>query len=122
MIVTLQAVARGRWNVIGLSLPPGPGGDTKSGGQGSVGACEGCRNTGLIARLIGTPASWRGGSWFALPRLISPSVPPLAALIRREKHHPATRADETGFTASGDIVLEITEFLRESFVEGHTVH
>jgi len=77
------------WNVIGRPLLPwGPRGDTESGGQGLVGACEGCRNTGLIARLIGTLASWCG-SWLALSRLISPFVPPfLVALVRCEKHHP----------------------------------
>jgi len=87
-IYDCYAAGSGWWNVIGRPLPWGSKGDTESGGQGLVGACEGCRNTGLIARLIGTPASWCG-SWLALSRLISPFVPPLlVALVRCEKHHP----------------------------------
>lgn len=77
-----------------------------------------------MARLIGTPASWWRvlGSLYRVYSHVSPLVFRFAlscrALVRRERGIIQRRTDETGggvgggrgFTASGDIVLEFTEF------------
>ena len=118
-IYDCYAAGSGWWNVIGRPLLLwGSRGDTESDGQGLVGACEGCRNTGLIARLIGTPASCCG-SWLALSRLISPFVPPSSrSFAARSIIQRCT--DETGFIASADIILEFKK--SKSFVEEYVVN